>query len=225
MKELFLLIPGILFPVILQVFEKKQDHKKALLFKTLSSAVFVLLGFLLAQKKAADSFTVLILLGLCFGLIGDFLLSLRHLLSDNMAAFFIGGGFFFLGHLCYLAALILPLSQNGRFLLFGLIASAIISAVLITLLLRKIRADRRFSILCGCYMAGVVTMAVMGIFRAISAGFTLQALLFMTGGIFFAASDTILVENMWNPAWSFKKGCILIALYYAAQLLIACSLI
>ena len=110
-------------------------------------------------------------------------------------------------------------------LLFAAVPTALAaSAVLIVLLLRRIQADKRFSVLMACYMLSVVSMAVMAVFRAISAGFSLPSLFFMTGAVFFAASDTILVENMWNPEWSYKKCCALIALYYAAQLLIAMSL-
>lgn len=219
-----LLFPGILFPVILLIFEKRQDMKKALLFKALSSAVFVALGFLASRGRYEERFTVLILIGLVCGFIGDVLLSLRHVLKERMSLFFIGGGFFFVGHLCYLAALTGEFGRSPRLLFAAVPAALAASAVLIVLLLRRIQADKRFSVLMACYMLSVVSMAVMAVFRAISAGFSLPSLFFMTGAVFFAASDTILVENMWNPEWSYKKCCALIALYYAAQLLIAMSL-
>ena len=52
MPELLLLIPGVIFPVLLVISERKGAMKTALLFKTLSSAVFVLLGFLIARQSA-----------------------------------------------------------------------------------------------------------------------------------------------------------------------------
>ncbi len=220
MIRCLLILPGILFPVLLLYWESKKNYRTVLLFKTLSSLVFVLMGVLSYEVSGRTAFALMILTGLVFGAAGDVLLSLRNVFPKHGGLFFIGGGSFFIGHLFYLVALSSKLRAGGLFLP-ALLASAAVSSVLVTLLLRRIRAGRSFSVLCAVYMCAVTSLAVFGVFcfflRPDSAG----ALLFMIGGIFFAASDTVLVENMWNPAWSFKKCCALIALYYAGQLLIA----
>ena len=218
-----LIIPEVLFAALLLFAEFQRNYRGALLFKTLSSLVFVAAGFCALRTRTADLFTRLILTGLVLGAVGDFFLSLRHVMDDRDVFFYIGGSIFFLGHLAYLAALSGVLLKLGV-LRFAIPASLLAAAVLIVLLLKKIRADRRFSFLCAGYMCAVTSVAVFGIFRFFAAPYSLGNLLFMIGGIFFASSDTILVENMWNERQSFRKGCTLIILYYAAQFMIACSL-
>lgn len=223
MIRYILIFPEILFVTLLLFSEYKGNYTGALLFKALSSLVFVAAGFFSAKGRFTDPITALILAGLVLGAVGDVLLTLRHVHKGGVDLFYIGGGVFFLGHAAYLAALSGVLFSLGV-LGFAVPAALLASAVLVVLLLRKIRADRRFSVLCACYMCAVTSVAVFGIFRFFASPFSAGTLLFMAGGVFFASSDTILVENMWNPKQSFRKGCALIILYYTAQFLIACSL-
>ena len=215
----------ILLPVILLIYDKKRSYKAALLMKTLSSLVFVAMGFYAAGQGRPGSFGTLVLSGLCLGALGDFLLSLRHCLHEKISVFLIGGSGFFIGHICYLIALITELSGNAPGLLIpGILTAVLAAAVLILLLFRRIRIGKTMSFLCGGYLTAVTSVAVFGIFRFASQPFGAGPLLFMIGGIFFAASDTILVDNMFAKKHSQKKACALIALYYAGQLMIAMSL-
>ena len=219
-----LILLEIIFPTILLIFDKKRSFKAALVMKTLSSLVFVAVGFYSARNAAPDHFITLVLTGLILGAIGDVLLSLRHVLHEKVSVFFIGGAVFFIGHVCYLTALVATLRSEGNLLLPAILTALSVSGILVTLLIRRIRAGKTMSFLCACYMCAVTSMAVLGIFRFTSAPRGIGRLLFMIGGVFFAASDTILVENMFNPKPCFKKSVALIVLYYAGQFMIAMSL-
>ncbi len=221
----FLIFLEIVFPVILLIYDNKRSFKAALVMKTLSSLVFVAMGFYAAKRGTPGNFRTLILCGLILGAAGDVLLSLRHCLHEKISVFLIGGSVFFIGHVCYLTALITDLRTGASRLLWpGILAALLASGILVSLLLRRIRIGKTMSFLCGGYMCAVTSMAVLGIFRFIASPGDAGRILFMAGGIFFAASDTILVDNMFAPSHSQKKAIALILLYYAGQLMIAMSL-
>ena len=91
------------FVIILIIAELKKQNIKTLIFKTLSSLMFVLLGY---QKLSFNmSAPSPIFFGLCFGAVGDVLLAICLISKRYEKVFFAFGGImFFIGHIFYLMA-------------------------------------------------------------------------------------------------------------------------
>lgn len=105
----FSLLLGVAAVVFFLIIRIKVGGVKGMLAKILPSVCFVLIGVVGAMTNTTGisiDFTVLILFGLVFGLIGDILLDLKLAYpQDNDAYLFSGMAAFALGHISYLTAI------------------------------------------------------------------------------------------------------------------------
>lgn len=153
-----------------------------------------------------------IVLGLCFGLLGDVLLMLH-----GEAAFMAGLGIFLVGHIAYLHA------YRQRVPLFALAwpfaTYALLSGVVLTWLWSFLPPDLRVPVVV--YVAVLAAMAAQAAavwWRRRDSGTASAAI----GGACFLASDAILAIDRFAVAFA-AASALLLALYWLAQVLIARS--
>lgn len=237
--SLLFLVPFAFFGIILQtafiVTEKMERYQKAVVLKGLASLVFVGMGTFgalaansvvvygaLNAVRTASIAAVLIAIGLGFGLVGDVCLNLRLVLKNGKKVFLAGIAAFLIGHLLYLAAVIVQL-RNLPALLIGTAAGIACAAGLLVWIFKNIEAEKVFKIFGIFYVGAVVVMACIAAAKVIVA-FSYGSLLFLIGAVLFTASDIILIFNMFSQkkkAWMRPAN---LSLYYIGQLLIAASL-
>ena len=199
----------------------KGKFTKALIFKGLSSLCFITLGVVCFATVEFSLPKLLILIGLCLGIIGDEILALCQIYPNHDSVHFIGGGVFFIvGHLFYMSAMIL----TGNVSRIALLISYAIILPISFLYESKNRfyvGDMKVSL--RLYMCVVVLFSAFGVaFFVGQPG--LGRLFIALGGILFAISDNILFAYKLHDNTRFYRNIALHVAYYLAQMLIACSI-
>lgn len=165
----------------------------------------------------------LILLGLIAGLLGDIHLELRSLLDPSKDKKIIVGGivFFSVGHIFYLTALLMLGSFSYLSIIIGMIMSVLIFFA--SKLLKFEMGIAKYPTLFYTFIMFMLVGQALG--YAISVEFSVFSVLILSGAILFSISDLLLAPIYYQG----NKKKIMIALnfatYYAAQLLIAYSIL
>ncbi len=206
--------------VFLIVMDIRQKYKIALVLKALSSLLFVVFGFL-SYRDGGSASERFVLYGLCLGAVGDVLLNVRHLRRNAMAPFYIGGTFFFIGHLSYLIAFV---PRTGKLWPAALIFGVVAAAVIVFFLLSFSHTGSFFKLATVAYITVVSVMASFAVTGMVAQGFRLFSILRAAGGLLFLASDTVLFVQITQKKDKQPLLTVLVlATYYPAQLLIAAS--
>ena len=185
--------------------------------KPLASLAFVLVGVLAFRRNPTEEFELAVLVGLILGALGDVALLSEH-------GFLAGLGSFLLGHLAYVVAVgtTLPphawLGSAGLFALLPIVAGL----AALTYLWPKL-GKLRIPVIA--YVAVIIAMVVAAIafWRSADAAnqrrelFGLGAVLFFISDL-AVARDKFVAKGFSNRVWG-------LPVYYAAQLLIAWSLV
>ena len=200
-------------------------HKKllaAVILKTIASLFFLLLAVLCLPVSTDKTYAAVILAGLAFGAAGDVCLNLRHLIGSRGKAVFMAGiAAFLIGHLFYLFALI---RRSPRMLLWAVPAAAVLAALLLWWILKRIEAQgalRAFGIL---YLAVVFFMACCAAGLLPLEAANPGAWLFAAGAVLFAASDVLLVLNQFGKRRYPAFRAMNLSLYYLGQIAIALTI-
>ena len=197
--------------------EKEKKYVPAVVLKGLASLCFVILGLLLSPGTHTAK---LIVTGLVLGCIADVMLNLRFVFEKKGKLIFLAGILVFLaGHIFYLAAA-LPLSESP---IVCLIAGAVLTALLMRWIFRRITAQKAFKIFGVFYIGAIVLLNCVAIGNLIAVPSAFTAL-FAAGGVFFLVSDIVLILNTFGAETKQSLRVTNIALYYIGQLLIALSL-
>ena len=197
--------------------EHKKKYLPAVILKGCASLMFVLIGILAARTTGNPHYAKLVILGLCFGALGDIFLNLRFLSKEHGQKIFLTGiAVFFAGHIMYLIALI-PLSEH---LLISLLIGAALAALLLTYIFRRLNVKPAFKIFGIFYLGAIVLMSAVAIGNAITGPDTMS-LLFATGAVLFTVSDIVLIFNTFGDRTTFSRRIANLSCYYIAQLLIA----
>lgn len=212
-------LTGCAVEAVFIVLEYRKKMLAAVVFKTIASLLFVLLGVLCSNAAADGAYAGVVVAGLAFGAAGDVCLNLRHLAGERGKSIFMAGiAAFMIGHLFYLFALI---RLAPRMLLWAVPACAAISALLLRFVLKRIEvrgALKTFGIL---YLVVVFFMAscALGLLPLgpRNAGYRLFAL----GAVLFAASDVLLVLNQFGKKRYPAFRALNLSLYYIGQICIA----
>ena len=200
--------------------EIKRKMRAAVFLKGTASAFFVIVGAVGLWGTDAGTLPKLILCGLFLGALGDVLLNARYFAGKRENALFVAGVLsFFLGHIMYLIVLM----SVSQIRVPVIIAAAVVSAVIICVMLRVVKASAPMKILGGVYVTTVVLMAIAAVGNALSIQ-TTNRILFAVGAVLFLASDLILIFNTFGERSKMLWSTICLALYYPGQLLIALSL-
>ncbi len=199
----------------------EKAYIKALVFKGVASLCFVVFG---AVNCFCTDFSVpklLIFIGLCLGIIGDELIALCQVLPErDTLAFVSGGSSFLLGHILYIAALLLV----GRVNWIVVAITFVIGAGASLLYERQkcfLTPEMKKPLML--YLAIVILMmsVATGLFAARG---RIGAALFILGGLGFTVSDNILFAYKLGKEPRFLQNIILHITYYAAQLAISWSI-
>ncbi|MBF6023730.1 lysoplasmalogenase [Lysobacter niastensis] len=178
------------------------------IFKLAASTAFVLLAL---QLGASDThYGRLVLVALVLSWVGDALL-----LSARSRIFLFGIGAFLLAHVAFAAAFAqLPSSRIA--LAVGFLAMACVGGIVLRWLWPHLSPFYRVAV--SAYVAAIVAMCSLAIAASPASG----AWALAAGAIAFAASDISVARDRFvapgftNRAWG-------LPLYYAAQLVLACS--
>jgi len=215
--------------IALTLFLIARDRKgsvKALLFKTLTSFLFIAVAFasfMVNLGQGVATFAMLIIMGLVCGLIGDILLDLKIMYKESSSLYQHGGMVSFLvGHLFYLAALIIYFGFNWMPLVFALVLAVIIAAVS-KFILKFNFAEH--SINTYAYSFILSYMMTQACYAAITQGYTACTVLLAAGAILFLLSDLVLVMTYYDGKDSRPFIAVNHILYYAAQFTIALSIL
>lgn len=207
------------FAQFLPFFKKKPLHSKML-----CSSLFFLTGISAAAATDFESYSLIMVAALFFGLLGDFWLDYK-----NSRYFMTGVLFFSIGHLIYLYTFIFhcrpSLAPYSKEILLGFLALCI--AAVLEVLIDKIRfpKGRRIMILYSLLlMFSFIFSVSRGTVSIINGETAFGACLVAAGGLFLL-SDTFLAVSLYGKP-KLKCNGILVALtYFPAQALFALSIL
>ena len=215
--------------IALTLFLVARDRKgsvQALLFKTLTSFLFISVAFasfMVNPNEGVASFAMLIMMGLICGLIGDIVLDLKIMYKESSSLYQHGGMVAFLaGHLFYLAALIIYFGFNWLPLVIAVVLAVIIGLVSKFILKFNFAEHTIDTYAYSFFLSYMMTQAC---YAAITQGFTTCTVLLAVGAILFLLSDLVLVMTYYDNKDSRPFIAVNHILYYAAQYAIALSIL
>ncbi|MEG0767246.1 MAG: lysoplasmalogenase [Clostridia bacterium] len=174
------------------------------------SKPFLMVLLLAGYCVAAPTVHPLMILGLCFGFLGDVCL-----MQSGQQALLAGLGSFLLGHLCYLALMISRTTFSAASLGSAAVACVLYACVALPLfraLLPSLGAMRMPVI---AYLVVILLMAIAAVGFSVSHGNAYAAL----GGMLFVLSDAILAWGLFRKPLPAHSFCVM-STYVAAQCLL-----
>ena len=221
MKYLIIGASGILVQLLFIKAEHDKKYLPAVILKGTASLIFVVLGFVCAQKSINTEFAKMVKIGLIFGMLGDILLNLRYVFEKKGTLIFLIGILVFLtGHIFYLLAL-LPLCTN---ILLAFISGLGLTILILIWIFSKIEAKMTFKIFGVFYIGAIVIMSSVALINYFSNPQT-NGLIYLLGAILFTISDIVLIFNTFGKTSKFYLRVTNLLLYYLGQLAIALSLL
>ena len=218
------LAAGFVLDLIFIIAYYRRQYLKLLVFKTVSSAFFVLCGILLCIMYRNTLWSWLIVCGLFFGMCGDFFLDAIPVIPKiEKNAFMLGFGAFFIGHLLYIARTMHLLLQNGSgsWIMLALISALAIGSIVIKMMFHICQPTDEIRNVGIAYLLTIDYSCLLAWFLLASGN---GSVFLAAGTALFAISDHMLVADYFG----FKKvewlHGILLVLYYLAQCLIALSI-
>jgi uncharacterized membrane protein YhhN len=222
---LFILLGAAALSVFL-FYRDRNGSVRALLCKVVVSFMFILVAFssFLANLNAgAATFAMLLMVGLVCDLIGDIFLDLKIMYKESSSLYQHGGMVtFFVGHLFYLAALIMYFGFSWIPLAIALALAVIIICVSVFAFKFKFAEH---SVDTYAYTVVMCYMMAQACYAAITQGFTQCTALLAAGSILFLLSDLVLVMTYYDNRDSRPYIIVNHTLYYAAQFVIALSIL
>lgn len=208
-----LVILGFIIQLIFINYVEKKEYKYSVVFKTIASLSFIIIGF--------SSTNTFIKFALLFGGLGDLLLELRHLVKSSQLFFIIGSIFFMSEHILLSIMNINSLKDNFILSIVLFVAFTIILRVNLNFCFK--RTKKSLYILGSLYVPMLSLMLTASLTNLIYFNSKNSLILFI-GSLFFVISDTILMHHMFGnkKPWMHKTSLVF---YYFAQVLIALSAI
>lgn len=218
---IILALAGMILQCVFIIVEHKEKYVPAVALKGSAAVVFCVIGMVaMNQVSANQDFARLVVIGLCFGALGDVLLNLRFVFPKVGQKIFLAGVAAFLtGHILYLCAIV-PLSQN---LMPCLIVGVLLAAALLTWIFKTLTVKLAFKIFGVLYIGAIVLMTAVAIGNVIAAPGT-AAWMHAVGAVLFTLSDIVLIFNTFGKTQKFSMRITNLSLYYLGQLMIAGSL-
>ena len=198
----------------------------ALLLKIITSFLFIAVAFasfMVNSIQEVTTFFALIMMGLVCGLIGDIILDLKIIYKESSSLYQHGGMVaFFVGHVFYLAALLIYFDFSWMAVVAALILAIII--ICVSKFILKFNFAEH-SIDTYAYSFVLSYMMTQACYAAITQGYTTSTVLLAAGAILFLLSDLVLVMTYYDNKDSKPFIVVNHALYYGAQYAIALSIL
>lgn len=247
MAYLFLCF-GTIFLVLFLVLRDKNGSILAIVFKILTSLMFIFTAiFAIYKKNSFNIEAILILIGLIFGLIGDILLDFKVYfkalnvkynvdIKDNDNLLYSGMASFGIGHIMFILSAYLLSNNLWINLIISLIISAILIFIIMIISIKVLKMNyNKFLTPSICYGFLLCGFFVFSIFKIIDHYSTMN-LLMLIGSILFLLSDLVLSMTYFSKEEDYKKDGLLNPesrlmisinhiLYYGAQFIIALSIL
>lgn len=228
-----LLTIGIVLAAVFMAVRVKRGGLKALLLKASASVVFVSCGAVAAfgaLRSDKAGFGFMVILGLVFGLLGDIWLDLKWVYpADNDVFTFSGFVSFILGHIVYLAALLIYFADFSKpvYVIAPVLISVIVGLGMLLVEKPMKMNYGRFKAITAFYGGIVALLFLLSGSLALMSDFAVPTLnLMCVGGVFFAVSDMVLSGTYFGVGKDRPSDIIINhAAYYTAQFLIAASLL
>ncbi len=235
MKVLFILtivLEAVFVPVFLKYYWPDKC-KESLIFKMLSSTMFVLCGYFAIKIDGSTNYDKLILWGLIFGWLGDLLL---HALTKKMLPFILGVVAFLTGHVFYIIALQkaidseFPAQKTFEWYEFVAVIAIVLLVVLCTNIKNLFKTKAAMGaglVFYGIFLALMLVKALRYVISVINYGVSDDMVMISVtvgvGAILFALSDISLGIILSGDSVKRSMRIFNILTYYVAQLLLAAS--
>ena len=221
-----LVLTGAIALTLFLIARDRKGSVQALLIKTLTSFLFISVAFtsfMINPNPDVATFAMLIMMGLICGLIGDIVLDLKIMYRESSSLYQQGGMVAFLvGHLYYLAALVIYFGFNWMPVVIALVLAVIIGLVSKFILKFNFAEHTISTYAYSFFLSYMMTQAC---YAAITQGFTTCTVLLASGAILFLLSDLVLVMIYYDNKDSRPFIAVNHILYYAAQYTIALSIL
>ena len=211
-------------------FRVKKTDVKSLMFKAITSVMFILTGVFLTIGKPS-LYSGFIVAGLVCGILGDIWLDMKFMYRQD-EKFLTNAGFisFACGHFFYTAAIILGSTPSFKAIsLLPSLGIAVIAALAVYFgeKIMKLKYGS-YKIISTLYGALLFFVTVFGLFACIFSGFSQNKHLFVffIGGVLFVISDLILSGTYFGEGKNRPVDIITNHVaYYLAQFVIASSIL
>lgn len=221
MLPILLIAAGAILETVFIAQSYRRRSAQSVVFKTLASLCFVMLGAFNVRLKGESTFSVMVFWGLVCGMMGDFLLAMRFLWQKTHQLFFVSGTLaFFAGHVFYIDAILHLCPRAWTYAIpIALVALGVAGFYSNA---NEVRAGKvtPFGVI---YIGEVLFMtacALSGAFQTSS-----RALfMFFLGGLCFSLSDNMHVVLSFGKNDNPYRNAVLHVLYFMAQIFIALSI-
>ena len=192
--------------------------KGTLLIKSITSALFVLMGvvnliFAIKLKTNKLKFSIIILIGLVFAMLGDILLEIE---------FIVGAALFALGHVFFFISYCFLVKFNYKDLIYGV--CIFVPAMLFILLAPMFKqVEVLMKVVCVVYALIISLMVGKSIANFVKVRSVLH-LIIMIGSVLFFFSDLMLLLNVFGGVGRIA-GVLCLATYYPAEFVLAYSIL
>ena len=221
-----LVLTGAIALTVFLIARDRNGSVQALHLKTLTSFLFIavaFMSFIVNPGQGVATFAMLIMMGLICGLIGDIVLDLKVMYRESSSLYQHGGMVAFLvGHMYYLAALIIYFGFSWMPVVIALVLAVIIGLVSKFILKFNFAEHTISTYAYSFFLSYMMTQAC---YAAITQGFTTCTVLLAAGAILFLLSDLVLVMIYYDNKDSRPFIAANYILYYAAQYTIALSIL
>lgn len=234
---------GVVFLTLFLIFRDKKGSLLAVLLKTLTSLMFVFVAIFSLRELGTNTISImLIIIGLCFGMIGDVLLDLKVVLKTleepkiSDRCMYLGMASFGIGHILYIVGSLFEALDLQMYLYISLAIGVVLIVLILLISTKAMKMNySKFLIPCGIYGFLLASFVAFSIFRYVFI-LDLKSLLLMIGSIMFIISDLILSMTYFSKDEDYQKEgalnpesrlmiCSNHITYYIAQFLIAISIL
>ncbi len=206
--------------------ECQKDYKSALAIKSMASFSFLAVGITAVCFAKDITISSLILVGLILGALGDVLLNIRFVVKNNsQKVFLLGTISFLLGHIFYIASLLVYAYNNDPESLYGAVINAVLITFIVGLLIcTQLKVKKQLKIFGIIYVLIVSLFMCNAIYNLIVVK-SLFSLLTSIGAVLFFASDVTLIFNSFGPKPKIRLRWTNLLLYFVGQILIGFAIL
>ncbi len=222
---------GIVSFIAFMVLRVKKHLMPAVIAKAITSCFFVATaGYAVVTKPQEAVYSMLIMLALVAGLLGDIWLDLKWVFKKEEKQFtYWGFCSFLVGHIIFLVAIILHTNADAdkKWYILCAVLSIIIPAIQM-FITRKQNDYTGYKEITYIYTAFLVMTLLSSSLNMYFDGFSKNTVMFAIGALLFLLSDAVLCSTYFDRKQNKNTPAYVILnhfLYYAAQFTIATSLL